>query len=98
MKIYKSICLAAIMFFLAVFLLSKSSWAANDCAFILNTKCTVCHNLGRICRKLGEKSKSRWRSAIKRMVKHGAALSDTQQHELTICLYEQSDSVRAVCK
>jgi len=98
MKIYKIICFAAIMFLISLIMLSKSSRASDDCALILTTKCNLCHNLGRICRKLGKKSKSRWRSAINRMVEHGAALSDTQKIELTICLYEQSDNVKAACK
>ncbi len=96
MKLF--VCLIATFIFTGVATFTPLCHAGDNCDFILNTKCTMCHNLGRVCRKLGKKSKSRWRKTIKRMVKHGTPLSDDEQKELTLCLYNESDTARAACE
>lgn len=91
----------ALIIFIALFLTAGhafTSHAAGNCAYILNTKCTTCHNLGRICRKLGKKKKSKWLTTVKRMVRHGASLSKAEVKELATCLTEQNASVKDACK
>ncbi len=98
MKIIKQ---TTVIIFIALFLMSAqtlTSKAAGNCDYILNTKCTTCHNLGRICRKLGKKKKSKWTTTIKRMVRHGAPLSKDEVQELAACLTEQNASVKDACK
>ncbi len=92
---------AAIIIFISLFLTTGYAFisqAAGNCAYILNTKCTACHNLGRICRKLEKKNKPKWLTTVKRMVRHGAPLSKDEVKELVTCLTEQNASVKDVCK
>ncbi len=97
----KTIKQTAVIIFIALFLTSGYAFiskAAGNCDYILNTKCTACHNLGRICRKLGKKKKSKWITTIKRMVRHGAPLSKDEVQELAACLAEQNTSIKDACK
>ncbi len=97
----KTIKRLPIIIFIVLFLTSASSFssqAAGKCDYILNTKCTTCHNLGRICRKLGEKNKAKWATTIKRMVHHGAPLSKNEVKKLATCLAEENASVKGACK
>jgi len=98
MKKKCSVYLAALFFFTWATISFATCSAADNCDLILNTKCTMCHNLGRICRKIGKKSKSHWRKTIKRMVKHGVPMSKDEQKELATCLYNESESVRNACE
>lgn len=93
-----TIYLAGILMFAWTIAPTISSSASDNCDFILNTKCTMCHNLGRVCRKIGKKSKSRWTKTVKRMVKHGTPLSKDEQKELVLCLYNETESVRNACE
>ncbi len=91
----------AVIILIALFLTSGHaliSKAAGNCDYILNTKCTACHNLGRICRKLEKKNKAKWITTVKRMVRHGASLSKNEVQELATCLAEQNASVKDACK
>ncbi len=92
------IYLVALFFFTWATISVATCSAADNCGLILNTKCTMCHNLGRICRKIGKKSKSHWRKTIKRMVKHGVTISKDEQKKLATCLYNKSESVRNACE
>ncbi len=97
----KTIKRLSIIIFIALFLTSVHSFtsqAAGNCDYTLKTKCTTCHNLGRICRKLGKKNKSKWAKTIKRMVHHGAPLNKNEVKELATCLAEENASVKGVCK
>ena len=59
---------------------------AGACSTLLTTKCTVCHNLNRICEKLGKKSTSRWQRTIDRMIDRGAKLNPDEKATLLVCL------------
>jgi cytochrome c5 len=89
--------LSAILLFAWAFAPTPSP-AADNCGLILNTKCNMCHNHGRICRKLGKKDKSQWQKTIKRMVRHGAPLNQDEQKELALCLANKTEGVKNTCK
>ena len=74
------------------------SKSADNCAELLNNKCTECHNLERICRKIGRKDEKRWTRMIKRMLKNGAKLSDSEKIEMLNCLVDQTLSTIQLCK
>ncbi|NOX25731.1 MAG: hypothetical protein GXP59_06405 [Deltaproteobacteria bacterium] len=91
-------CFIALLLF-AWAVIPAPAQAAGNCGLILNSKCTLCHNLNRICRKLGEKDKLYWQKTIKRMVKqHSAPLNNDEQKELALCLYNKTESVKNACK
>lgn len=67
------------------------------CTALLTARCEECHYNSRICRKIGEKSKSAWKRTIKNMVHYGAKLNKNEQKSLLQCLSEPSADVVALC-
>lgn len=77
---------------------SAATGAGGACGTLLTAKCTECHNLTRICEKLGKKSKSRWQRTIKRMTDRGAKLSSEESDTLLTCLDSNIKDLEALCQ
>ena len=97
MKTIQIIFLTVVTFSL-IMLSGQLSFAADHCAEILTNKCTECHNLNRVCQKVGKKNKKRWKRTIKRMVKRGTKLSKSESKEILTCLVDESPGTLQVCK
>jgi hypothetical protein len=69
----------------------------SECGPILRARCASCHDVGWSCRKLGARSRDRWRATIDRMVKHGAELTVAEKTTLLDCLDQRQEEVTAVC-
>ena len=69
----------------------------SECGSILLARCASCHDVGWSCRKLGARSRDRWRVTIDRMVKHGAELTIAEKTTLLDCLDRRPEEVTAVC-
>jgi hypothetical protein len=76
----------------------QSVFAADNCAELLNSKCTECHNLNRVCQKVGKKDEKRWARTISRMEKHGTKLSAAENKGILACLAEPTPSTLQLCK
>ncbi len=63
----------------AALMLASFSLAGDEGQTLVMSKCSSCHNLGRICANLGGKDKSAWASTVARMASKGAALDAAQQ-------------------
>ncbi len=70
----------------------------EQCETILQTSCVQCHQLARICQKVGDKDKKSWLRTISRMVNKGARLSNEEQAVLADCLASQAEGVKKACK
>ena len=77
---------------------AQTSIAADNCAELLTNKCSDCHNLNRVCQKLGKKNKKRWDRTLKRMVKRGTKLTKSEYADILTCLVDQSPGAVQVCK
>lgn len=77
---------------------AQAAIAADNCANLLATKCADCHNLNRVCQKLGKKNESRWAKTIKRMIKRGTKLTKEESAEITACLANESPGAVQACK
>jgi cytochrome c5 len=78
----------------------KGAAAASDgsCRSILEESCLACHSATRICQKLGQKNKTRWKRTIVRMVSRGTQLSSAGQDALSDCLANESADIVQMCK
>lgn len=72
--------------------------ATNDCTAIMETHCTACHHVTRICQKLGKKNLKGWRKTINNMKIHGAQLTPSETEALAICLDRQSQDIKEFCR
>ena len=76
----------------------QTSAAGNgQCRALVEDLCMDCHNEGRICSKIGKKSRTRWHRTIKRMISHGAQVDQQQGDALTECFLNETDDLRALC-
>ncbi|MBI5559630.1 MAG: hypothetical protein HY885_18560 [Deltaproteobacteria bacterium] len=91
---------AGALIFCLGFILSCSGedMPAVDCGVVLQSRCTGCHDVDRICRKLGRKSRQRWVDTIERMVKHGTELLYEEKITLVDCLDLREEGVLDVCR
>jgi len=70
-----------------------------DCAEILQNRCQSCHYLARVCSQVGEKSKRRWKTTLKRMVNiHGAEVSAEELKSLLNCLATPTPDIKKECE
>ena len=70
----------------------------SECAELLITRCESCHYLERICGQVGKKSKRRWKTTLKRMVKRrGAQLNGDEQEILLRCLAGKDPAIVNAC-
>lgn len=99
-------CLSAALLLLFTTALFSTAAAEEDCGKLLNSRCTACHYLTRICQKLEKEQKKgffggvfagSWNRTIKNMVKQGAKLTEAEQDTLTQCLDNSSSGVMEVC-
>nr|MBF0221201.1 hypothetical protein [Desulfobulbaceae bacterium] len=89
----------AVAFALGLFAANtNTSNAADNCAELLVNKCIECHNLNRVCQKLGKKSESRWERTVKRMVKRGTILTKNESAEIVTCLADELPGAVQACK
>ena len=80
--------------------------AGESCEVMLTTKCNQCHDLDRICVRLGHKNLRSWKRTIKYMAAKWAAVTDdpaelfSEKDKATLldCLYHQKDGARAACR
>jgi len=79
-------------------LTATSVRAAGGCAALVERKCTDCHQISRVCKKVGKKSRTRWKRTIKRMVRHGTSLGKDEFNTILNCLLKPGDDVRAMCE
>jgi hypothetical protein len=70
----------------------------SPCRELLLNRCQECHYLQRVCSKVGERSKRRWKATLKRMVKRrGAKLDRKEQMVLLECLATPDPTVLKEC-
>jgi len=75
-----------------------ASESGQECRELLVAKCQSCHYLDRVCSKIGEKSKRRWKATLKRMVKRrGAELGLDEQMTLLGCLSTPDPGILKEC-
>ncbi|MEA3469757.1 MAG: hypothetical protein U9R57_16255 [Thermodesulfobacteriota bacterium] len=90
------VCLVVLFYFTGS--ACAQSESSPNCVELLQTRCQSCHYLNRVCQKLEEKSKRRWKATLKRMVKRrGATLSKAEQTFLLDCLSEPAPEVKKEC-
>lgn len=97
MKAIKIGCLALLCFVFTAFIHTPAS-ADDGCAVALEKNCISCHQLGRVCEKLGKKNEKRWKRTIKRMIKRGAKISKKDRNLILKCLNDQQEGALQVCK
>jgi hypothetical protein len=68
------------------------------CLQTIQSKCTACHYITRICQALDKKGKSGWESTVKSMVKKGAKLSKEEQRAMVQCLLHPGDELSEACE
>lgn len=90
------------IFFVLLLYFSGSAFAQSEsspsCVELLQNRCQSCHYLNRVCQKVGEKSKRRWKATLKRMVKRrGATLNKEEQKFLLECLAAPAPDVKKEC-
>lgn len=71
---------------------------APSCTDLLLKKCEECHYLSRVCQKLGQKSKWKWKRTMKAMIRHGAKINQDEQELLIDCLTDNGDAAKAACQ
>ena len=93
---------STIALFLAIYsttlLAAIPALADQECAAKVLATCTKCHYPARICEKLGKKSKREWNTTIKRMLRYGLVLNDTDQENMLKCLLSLEGNSGNLCK
>ena len=74
------------------------AWADADCAAKVKAACTQCHFPTRICENLGKKSQRDWKVTIKRMIRYGLVLNDTDQGDMLKCLLALDRNSGNLCR
>lgn len=59
---------------------SSGGSPTNDGASLLQTRCTVCHNLDRVMNE--KNSRAQWERIVDKMIQKGAQLNDTEKTTL----------------
>ena len=92
--------LAIIVFLLTISFTATGQILAKEeqCAPLIDSKCTTCHYKSRICKKLGKKNKRKWKRTIKNMLRHGATISKDEQKTLLECLVKAPQGAEYICK
>lgn len=72
--------------------------ANQGCADKVMATCTKCHIQTRICEKLGKKSKRDWKVTLKRMLRYGLVLNETDQDNMLKCLLSLEKNSGNLCK
>jgi len=72
--------------------------AQDQCQTILNSKCTRCHYLTRVCQELGKKTKRSWKRTINNMIRYGAKLSGEERDILLDCLGNAAPGDTRICE
>lgn len=94
-------CLKSSPLLLALLLLTVWATAAGGeehCKQIYEGACLACHDTGRVCAKLGRKSRERWAKTVERMAMQGAVLSVAQKSILVDCLDRRDEGIAARCR
>ncbi|MFZ5761163.1 MAG: hypothetical protein ACOY32_16230 [Thermodesulfobacteriota bacterium] len=83
--------------------LALVSCAGNEkspasCAGILAARCLGCHDRGRVCERLGRKSRDRWEQTLERMIRRGAELDVAGKMTLINCLDRADDDIGLFCQ
>lgn len=63
----------------------------------VTVKCAYCHSTSRVCRAIGVKDGSAWKSTVDRMVDKGLVLSDTERQEVVNYLAGDEASKAGFC-
>lgn len=71
--------------------------AAGECGVLVKSHCSACHQIARVCQKLGQKSEKRWARTVSRMVGRGAKLTAAEESEVVDCLTHQSAELQGIC-
>ncbi len=95
---FRILVLSALVLPLQAVSLGVNASAADSCETILDTKCTRCHYLTRVCQMLGKKSKRSWRRTIDNMVRRGTDLTSEERNVLLECLSSASPGDDRICK
>lgn len=82
----------------ATLLLTTPVWSGQECADQVLANCSKCHYPVRICEKLGKKSTRDWKVTIKRMLRYGLVLNETDQESILNCLTSLSKDSGKLCK
>lgn len=72
--------------------------AGQECVDKIMSTCSKCHYPARICEKLGKKSKREWKTTIKRMLRYGLVLNDSEQESMLRCLLTLEGNSGNLCK
>ena len=65
---------------------------------LVQTQCSRCHTLERICTNLGVKSKDEWQVTVERMLGKGAALSPEEAAQAIDALTDLEAGNPAICR
>ncbi|MGC9325183.1 MAG: hypothetical protein ACP5G0_10605 [Desulfomonilia bacterium] len=91
------------VFFAACFLfiaVVSSSIAAEGVGHerLVKEKCSACHSLGRVCKKLEKKDLPWWQETVARMVKHGADLNQEDVTPVADYLSRLKKGAQPICE
>ncbi len=70
----------------------------TTCTGILEVRCLGCHDRGRVCERLGRKSRERWEQTLERMIRRGAELDVAGKMTLIDCLDRAGDELGLFCQ
>ncbi|MFZ5765372.1 MAG: hypothetical protein ACOY4H_07220 [Thermodesulfobacteriota bacterium] len=70
----------------------------TSCTGILTASCLGCHDRGRVCERLGRKSRERWEQTLERMIRRGADLDVAGKMTLINCLDRAGDDIGLFCR
>ena len=84
---------------LALILLSGNTGRAEEeCAPLVQNKCSTCHFVTHICPKIAQgKGNSYWKGIVEKMIGHGMVATDQEQRQITTCLASPDAKVKALC-
>nr|WP_320010367.1 hypothetical protein [uncultured Desulfobulbus sp.] len=88
----------ALALFLALGSSPPSSQAKESCEQLIQNKCSSCHFVTHICTPL-ERGKGNfyWKRTVETMVMSGMETTKEENKQLTDCLSQPDDKVKALC-
>lgn len=84
---------------MALVLLSDGSGRAEEeCAPLVQNKCSTCHFVTHICPKIAQgKGRSYWTAMVGNMVRSGLVATEQEQERISACLASPDAMVKALC-
>ena len=83
---------------LTLTMLEGQARAGEECAILLQNRCSTCHFVNYICPKMEKNSGSvYWKWVMRSMIKEGALLTDQEQSLLVDCLSSHNAQAKSFC-